>query len=273
MSSPIPCFLIVLAICLVVSGPARAQDRSDDENEMLAKKLSNPISDLVSVPFEFNWQQKVGPLELTQFVLNVQPVIPFSLNKDWNLILRIVMPFVGQPPFFLGDLGEFGIGDTTTSFFFTPVSHSGFMIGFGPAFITTQTTQPTISSGRYSVGPTAVAIEQTGPWSIGVLWNQVWSFAGDPRRSSVNQMFLEPFLSYQATKTITLTLKSEGTTNWNATTDNWTTPIFFQIGKLSKFGVFPASYQLGVGGFASHPTTGPKWTFRGEVVVLLPEKK
>jgi len=273
MTSPIPRFLIVLAICLVVSGPARAQDRSDDENEMLAKKLSNPISDLVSVPFQFNWEQKVGPLELSQFILNVQPVIPFTLNPDWNLILRVIVPFVGQPPFFPGDLGEFGVGDMTTSFFFSPVSHDGFTVGFGPAVVTTQSYQPTISSGKYSIGPTAVALNQSGKWTIGVLWNQVWSFAGDPRRRSVNQMFLEPFLAYQARKTITLTVQSETTADWNATTDNWTVPINFLISKLSSFGVFPASYQFGVGVYPVHPSLGPQWKIRANIVILLPRKK
>ena len=264
---------IALAICLVVSGPVSAQDRSDDENEMLAKKLSNPISDLVSVPFQFNWEQKVGPLELSQFVLNVQPVIPFTLNPDWNLILRVIVPFVGQPPFFAGDLGEFGIGDMTTSFFLSPHSKGGFTVGVGPAVVTTQSYQPTISSGKYSIGPTAVALNQSGKSTIGVLWNQVWSFAGDPRRRSVNQMFLQPFFAYQATKTITLTVQSETTADWNATTDNWTVPINFLISKLSSFGIFPASYQFGAGVYAVHPSLGPQWKIRANIVVLLPRKK
>ena len=265
----------VLAMCLIgsVSG-ARAQNKPpEDENEALAKKLSNPISDLVSVPFQFNWQQKVGPLELSQFILNVQPVIPFELNPDWNLILRVIVPFVGQPPFVSGGVGEFGVGDMTTSFFFSPVSKGGFTVGFGPAFVTTQSYQPTISSGKYSVGPTVVALNQSGPWTIGVLWNQVWSFAGDPRRADVNQMFLQPFLAYQATKTITFTVQSETTADWNATTDNWTVPINFLISKLSSFGVFPASYQCGAGVYPWHPDIGPSWKIRAAIVVLLPRKK
>jgi hypothetical protein len=64
-----------------------------EENEELAKKLSNPISDLVSVPFQFNWYEKVGPLELSTFILNVQPVIPLELNEHWNLTLRIILKF------------------------------------------------------------------------------------------------------------------------------------------------------------------------------------
>jgi len=267
---------VVLAICVLAAAAARAraqQKPDEDDSEKLAKSLSNPISDLVSVPFQFNWQQKAGPLELSQFVLNVQPVVPFPLNRDWNLILRVIVPLVGQPPFFPGDLGEFGVGDMTTSFFFSPASKGGFTVGFGPAFVTTQSSQPTISSGKYSVGPTAVALDQTGPWTIGVLWNQVWSFAGDPRRRSVNQMFLQPFLAYQASKTITLTVESEATADWNATTDNWTTPILFLLAKLSKFGVFPASYQIGTSFYPWHLTNGPQWAIRGQIVILLPEKR
>jgi hypothetical protein len=266
---------VALAICLIApaSRSYAQQKPEEDDSATLAKKLSNPISDLVSVPFQFNWQQKVGPLELSQFVLNVQPVVPFHLNREWNLIMRVIVPFVGQPPFFPGDLGEFGVGDMTTSFFFSPVSNGGFTVGVGPAFVTTQSTQPTITSGKYSLGPTAVALNQSGPWTIGVLWNQVWSFAGDPRRRSVNQMFLEPFLAYQATKTITLTVEAESTADWNATTDKWTTPILFLLSKLSKFGVFPASYQMGGGFYPWHPANGPQWAIRAQIAILLPEKK
>src|SRR4029450_898060 len=81
-----------------------------DESEELAKKLSNPISDLVSLPIQFNWQQAVGPLDLSQFILNIQPVMPFELNQHWNLIARVIFPFIGQPPFVVDGEASSGFG-------------------------------------------------------------------------------------------------------------------------------------------------------------------
>jgi hypothetical protein len=274
-TSRLAALVVVSSLTVLAPTAARAQQKpAEDDSADLAKKLSNPISDLVSVPFQFNWQQKVGPLELSQFILNVQPVIPFTLTPDWDLIVRIITPFVGQPPFVPAGWSEFGIGDMTTSFFLSPKStKSGFTVGVGPAFVLPNSYQPTIGSGKWSIGPTAVALQQTGPWTVGVLWNQVWSFAGDPRRADVNQMFLQPFLAYQATKTVTLTVQSETTADWNASTDTWTVPINFLISKLSSFGTFPASYQLGYGVFPAHPDLGPSWKIRAAIVILLPRKK
>jgi hypothetical protein len=118
-----------------------------------------------------------------------------------------------------------------------------------------------------------VALKQQGPWTYGALWNQVWSFAGDKRREDVNQMFLQPFVAYQATKTLTLTLQSESTANWEADTDKWTIPINFLVSKLSSFGHFPASYQLGAGYFVAHPDLGPSWKIRAVLIILLPREK
>ena len=84
-------------LLLPVSGRAQQPSTPAPQNEELAKQLSNPISSLVSVPFQFNWEQNVGPSEATRFVLNVQPVMPFTMNQDWNLIVRIIAPLVSQP--------------------------------------------------------------------------------------------------------------------------------------------------------------------------------
>jgi hypothetical protein len=136
------------------------------------------------------------------------------------------------------------------------------------------TSEPTLGSGKWSTGPTIVALRQTGPWTVGALWNQVWSFSGDPARSDVNQMFLQPFLSYQATHTITLTLQSETTANWEADGDErWTVPINAIVSKLSSFGPFPASYQVGFGVFPVHPDVGPSWKIRAAIVILLPRAR
>jgi hypothetical protein len=267
-------FLALFAATTTLAQQAGGGKPTGQDAEDLAKKLSNPISDLVSVPFQFNWYQNVGPLELSTFILNVQPVIPLELNDHWNLILRIIVPFIGQPPLFNGDVSTFGVGDITTSFFFSPRNNSGFTWGVGPVFETPSSYQPTIGSGRYSIGPTAVALQQTGKWTIGVLWNQVWSVAGDRRREDVNEMFLQPFVAYQATHTVTFTATSESTANWEAAGDDrWTIPLLFDVAKLDKFGPFPASYQFGLAWFPAHPTIGPSWNIRAAVIILLPEKK
>jgi hypothetical protein len=263
--------LIGLFACAACAAPVFAQQDAapPGDQQDLALKLANPVSDLVSVPFQFNWEQNVGPNEQTRFVLNVQPVLPFALNQDWNLIARVIMPFVSQPPLFEGGAPAFGVSDILTSFFFSP-RRGGLIWGVGPVISLPSTSVPTLGTEKWSAGPTVVALKQDGRWTYGALWNQVWSFSGNDARNDVNQMFLQPFLSYQATPTVTLTVQSETTANWEVDEDRWTVPINAIVSKLSSFGVFPASYQFGFGVWASRPETGPSWRLRGAIVLLLP---
>jgi hypothetical protein len=248
-----------------------SQPSSSDQQADLAKKLANPISDLVSVPFQFNWEQNVGINDETRFVLNVQPVIPFSISTDWNMIARVIMPFVSQPSLFDGGAPASGVSDIVTSFFFSPKA-GGLIWGVGPVVSLPSTSVPTLGTGKWSAGPTVVVLKQTGPWTVGALWNQLWSFAGNDARNDVNQMFLQPFLAYQANRTVTITVQSETSANWEVDEGRWTMPINVLVSKLSTFGVFPASYQLGVGGFPVHPDAGPSWKIRGAIVILLPRR-
>jgi hypothetical protein len=86
-------------------------------------------------------------------------------------------------------------------------------------------------------------------------------------------MFLQPFLAYQATPTVTLTVQSESTANWTADEKQWTVPVNVLISKLSSFGAFPASYSIGLGAFVAHPDVGPSWKLRGAITVLLPRTR
>ncbi len=263
--------LAAILVCTATVSRAQQPPAAAGGTEDLAKKLSNPISDLVSVPFQFNWEQGVGPNEATRFILNVQPVMPFAMNQDWNLITRVIVPFVSQPALAEGGSPAFGVSDVFASFFISP-SRPGLVWGVGPAFSLPSTSIATLGTEKWSAGPTVVVLKQTGKMTYGALWNQVWSFSGNTQRANVNQMFLQPFFAYQATRTLTVTLQSETTANWEVEEDRWTVPINLLFGKLSSFGVFPASYQLGVGSFVEHPEIGPSWKIRGAIVILLPRR-
>jgi len=270
----VPAWLVAAVFCLCMARAAAAQQPADKtEQADLAKKLSNPVSDLVSVPLQFNWEANVGPSKLTRFILNVQPVMPFAISPKLNLITRVIMPLVSQPPLFEGGTATFGVSDITTSFFLSPTQLTSFTLGVGPVVVLPSTSEPTLGSGKWSAGPTAIILKQHGPWTYGALWNQAWSFSGDPSRQDVNQMFLQPFLAYQATHTVTLTVQSETTANWEASDQKWTIPINVLIGKMATFGSFPASYQLGGGAYPIHPDVGPSWKIRGAIVILLPKAR
>jgi hypothetical protein len=261
---------VTLTACAVTAA-AQAPPAEPEQQADLAKKLANPISDLVSVPFQFNWEQNVGPSDDTRFVLNVQPVIPFSVSADWNMIARIIVPFVSQPALLEGGAPAFGVSDVLASFFFSPKA-GGVIWGVGPVVSLPSTSIPTLGTGKWSAGPTVVVLKQTGSWTVGALWNQVWSFSGNSNRNDVSQMFLQPFLAYQANRTITLTVQSETIANWKADEGRWTVPINVLVSKLATFGVFPASYQLGGGAYPVHPAVGPSWRVRGAIVILLPRR-
>lgn len=259
-----------LAVVAALGGPStsQAQEAAD-----LARKLSNPIADLVSVPFQFNWEQGVGPNNGTRFILNVQPVVPFTLSKDLNLIARVIVPMVSQPVLVEGGEATFGVSDVLASFFFSPANSGGLTWGVGPVISLPSTSEPTLGTGKWSTGLTFVALKQTGRWTVGALWNQIWSVAGADDRSDVSQMFLQPFVAYTTPTLWTITLQSETTANWEAEEDRWTVPVNLLFSKLLSFGPLPASYFIGAGVFPVHPGTGPDWKIRSGVTILLPRKR
>ncbi len=275
-----PARAIALAGLIVLLAPTAsfgqagaAAPPSQAESADLAKKLANPVADLVSVPFQFNWEQPAGPDKDTRFILNVQPVMPFSLNPHVNMITRLIMPLVSQPALVEGGAPTFGVSDILFSNFFSPVNSSSVTWGVGPILSLPSTSEPTLGSGKWSAGPTFVVLRQSGPLTYGLLFNQLWSFAGNTTRADVNQTFLQPFFAYTTKGAVTVTISSESTGNWEASDQRWNVPIIFAVSKLSSFGVFPASYQIGLGVFAVHPDNSPSWKLRGAIVILLPRKK
>jgi hypothetical protein len=252
---------------------ATSSPAPETDNAELAKKLSNPISDLVSLPFQFNWENGIGPLDETRYILNIQPVMPFSLNQDTNLIVRVIAPIVSQPPAVTGGVPVSGVSDVLASFFLSPVK-GAITWGIGPAISVPSTSLPALGTEKWSAGPTGVVLKQQDEFTYGVLINQLWSFAGNTNRPNVNQMFIQPFLAYTTKDAWTFTVQSESTANWQVDgSDRWNVPINALVSKVSSFGSFPASYQLGGGYFVARPDNSATWKIRAAIVILMPRKK
>lgn len=256
-----------IAILLAVSASAVSAQEAD-----LAKKLSNPVASLISVPFQWNYDHGLGPTDGDKVTLNIQPVIPITLNDHWNLISRTIAPVVLQNDIAGNSGTQFGLGDTTQSFFFSPKEPTagGLIWGVGPALLLPTGTEDLLSSRKWGAGPTGVALRQSGPWTYGGLVNHIWSFAGDDTRSDVNSTYLQPFLSYTTKDAWTFTLNSEATYNW--TSNEWSVPLNAMVSKLVTIDKRPISFQAGVRYYAASSDNGPDgFGARAAVTFLFPK--
>ncbi len=164
--------------------PLEAQQSAEE----LAKAAQNPVANLVSLPFQNNFNFEVDPKGQTQNVLNIQPVVPFVLNADWNLMTRTVVPVISQPDFCMSGGGHSGIGDIQFSAFLFPgrPTSSGWIWGVGAIALLPTADSKVLGQGKRSLGPPAVAAR---------LINNVWSVGGDDARPDVNQMLIQPFVN------------------------------------------------------------------------------
>ena len=265
-----------LSLALLSARPLEAAEASaaNDEHAQqteLAKKLQNPVADLISVPIQNNWDFGIGPENAMRYTANIQPVIPFSVAEDWNLITRTILPviYAEEPVKGFGD--KFGLGDTLQSFFLSPKAPvGGWILGAGPVFQWPTSTEDALGNGKIGAGPTAVALQQEHGWTYGVLVNHVWSFAGQESTPNVNSTFLQPFLSFTTKKHTTFSLNTESTYDWEG--DQWTVPVNFMIQQLLKIGKQPIAFQIGYRHYAEKPDGGPDWGLRFAVTFLFPKK-
>lgn len=224
------------------------------------------------MPFQNNWTFNVGPEKRTQYVMNLQPVIPKQINADWNLITRIVMPVTSQPRMATTIPGDFGIANTGFSFFFSPINNSNFIWGIGPV-VAVPATSRNLGSSRWGLGPSIVALVQKNSWTIGMLMNQTWTLGGTHRPNGLNNLFVQPFISRSFWQTWNFAFTSETTVNWNASgKQRWTIPLDLVIVKVFSVGSQTMTLGAGPRYFPLFAGVHAKWGARVVVSFLFPNK-
>jgi len=265
--------LVLIGVCSVNVFPAVMAAPSASAE--LAKQLNNPIASLINVPFQLNYDSNFGADEKgDQWRMNVQPVVPMSVNEDWNLISRTIIPVISQDDVIPGQGSESGLGDITPAFWFSPKAPTsrGLIWGVGPQFLLPTATDDTLGAEKWGGGPTVIALKQSGGWTYGALTGHIWSFAGEDDRADVSLTNIQPFVAYSWPSAVTVSANLESTYNWEAKNDQeWAVPINLQLGKVMRLGTQIVSVKGGLRYWLESPDGGAQdWGVRLEFALLFP---
>ena len=258
--------LVAAAIAMVAVSPAQAQQ----DNTAMAKLAQNPVGNVYNLPFQNNTDFKVGPNEATNNTLNIQPVIPVTVGK-FNLINRGIIPFKWQGETVEGIGSESGLGDITYEGILSPGRPGKVIWGVGAALIFPTATKDRLGTGKWQAGPAIVVLTITGPWVMGAIAQNTWSFAGDDARSDVNFFFSQIFVNYNIKNGWYLTSQPIITANWEAESgQQWSIPLGGGIGKTTHLNI-PVDFQLQAFYYVEKPEFGPDWQLRIQIKPMIPK--
>ena len=247
-----------------------AGQKPDDAATKLAKATQNPVADLVSLPFQFNFNTGGGFDDGTFFNLNFQPVVPVKgVLKKYTVIFRTIVPYVSIPT--AAGTRQGGLGDIQTQLFATPVKPGKIIWGVGPIFSFPTATNDLARTGSWAIGPTAVVLTMTGPWVLGGVLNNLWTFSDDGGSPEVNSFFLQPFVNYNFGKGWALSSSPAITANWDAPDgEEWTVPLGAGISKTTAFNRRPMSLSMQYYHNVEHPTASAGDQLRFQISFLYP---
>ena len=246
------------------------------QEEDLARATQNPVSSLISVPFENNVNLGLGPEDRTQYILNVQPVIPVNLGaiglEDWNLINRSIIPIVYQPDATASSGGDFGLGDINHSMFLSPAAAGPLIWGAGPIVSLPTSVNDRLGPSKLSFGPSAVVFAMPGDFTTGLLVSNLWSVAGDSDTPNVNFFTIQPILNYNLPDGWYLSSVPVMTADWHGDSgDKWTVPVGGGFGKIVRLGAQPLNIRAQGFNYATTPGDGPDWSIQFRVQFLFPK--
>jgi hypothetical protein len=256
---------------IVVEERAAAGASDASSADALAKQLANPVAALISVPIEFTWDTRAGVNETGSIsTLIFKPVIPMSLNSDWNLISRTIVPMIQFNDVVPGTTTS-GFGDVLQSFFFSPKAPTagGVIWGVGPA-ISIPVGRDQFSTNQWGLGPTGVVLVQQGPWTYGALVNQIWGVSGSQEgKPYQNAFYAQPFLSRTFPGGRSLGANLEMNYDWER--QQWKIPLNLSASQVTRIGSQMVSFGATARYYVARPDGAPEWGLRFTVTLLFPK--
>ena len=243
--------------------------KSGSDTTSLAKASQNPVANMISLPLQNNTDFNFGPDDDTLNTLNIQPVLPFSLNENWNIITRTIIPVVSQPGLTPGQGRKTGLGDTSFSAFFSPAVAGKLIWGVGPAVLLPTNTDKRLGADEWGAGPSVVLLTMPGHWVIGTLVSNIWDIDGN---TPINRLTWQYFINYNFSGGWYLTSSPIMTANWEAESgEEWTVPVGGGFGRIFRIGKQPINAQLQYFQNLENPDNTGDWSIRAQLQFMFPK--
>jgi hypothetical protein len=238
----------------------------------IAKKLANPIANMISVPLQYEFSRGVGANQGgSEQTLLFQPVMPFNLGGGDTFIVRPIVAGVrevsvqgasGQP------YSGYGIASVTIESFYAPNTNSSWIWGIGPYAQSPSGNSGKFGSQQTGAGVTGVVLNRHGPWTYGLLGYQSWEVGGNPAFGTQNNLYGQPFLAYTNKKALTITANMEALYNYD--TRRTSNPLYVGASQLVVIGGIPFSFGAGPMYYVSNTPGGPSgWGARATATVVI----
>ena len=227
------------------TNPAAGGASDADGDAKLAQAAANPIANMISLPFQLNFNFNQGPYNRYGTVLNFMPVLPFRLSKKWNVITRTIIPII-QKPYIDSTAGStYGIGNTNFNAFFVPPAVGIFTYGFGITMNIPSASAPELGVDAFGLGPTIVFLFMPGHWVLGATAGLTWAYKSPAGTDALNSFFGQYFITVNFKKGWFINTMPMITANFNALEgEQWTVPFGAGFGKIVHFKHIPVKFNL-----------------------------
>jgi hypothetical protein len=269
VASPCRRAFLSLGMLALLAAPARAEMSAEE----LAKLAQNPVGNLISFPLQNNTNFNFGPEQGTQDILNIQPVVPLHVAKEWNVITRTILPVVWMPALSPTGSSVSGLSDMQLSAFLSPANPEGIIWGAGTILQMPTHSNPELGNNNWGLGPTIVILKlkHGDPWVYGVLLNNVWSL-GSGSSPSYNNGLIQWFVNYNFKGGTYLTSAPINTVNWKAASGQmWTVPLGAGVGHIFHLGRLPMNTQVSAYYNVTRPDNAANWQLRFQVQFMFPK--
>ena len=266
--------LIARSVLAIGALAACAFAHAEMSAEELAKLAQNPVGNLISLPFQNNTNLNFGTDKGTQNILNIQPVIPISINDEWNIITRTIVPVIHMPSLGPGIDSKDGVGDTVFTAFLSPAKPGHWIWGAGPVIQAPTNSSSELGNKNWGMGPSFVVLhlEHGSPWVYGVLVNNVWSLTSNKDGGAYSNGLVQPFVNYNFEGGLYLTSAPILTVDWKADSgQQWTVPVGGGVGKIFHLGKLPVNTQISAYYNVVRPDFQANWQIRAQVQLMFPK--